>query len=88
MENRKRPTGVTLLAVLLILIAFRGISSLLAIMGSGDGLPSDWIANASAPDFYNAGFKIAYTVSAALAAIAVVIALVGIALTKSLKKSP
>ena len=66
MENHKRPTGVTLVAVLLILIALNGIYS---VMGSVDeGLI--WIAKASAVDLLNAGFRLAYTVCAALAAIA------------------
>ncbi len=47
MENSERPTGVTLIAVLLILIALNCIYS---VMGSGDKLLSNWIAKASLAD--------------------------------------
>jgi hypothetical protein len=62
MNESKRPVGVSLLAVLLILFAFNGLSSL---FGSTQVL-SEWFAKATFPDYFYA----ACAVCAAFTAIA------------------
>ncbi len=68
MAERERPVGVTLTAVLLILIALIGLYSV--IIGSGDDtLVSERFANASPVELFGGAFRLAYSVCAALCAI-------------------
>ena len=58
MAERERPVGVTLTAVLLILIALIGLYSV--IIGSGDDtLVSERFANASPVELFGGAFRIA-----------------------------
>jgi len=66
MENRERPTGVTVAAVLMALFALNGIQS---FMGPGDQLFIERLVGASANDMVNVAYRLAYTACAALTAI-------------------
>jgi hypothetical protein len=67
MAEQNRPTGVTIVAVLLLLTALNGLRT---IIGFDGGRPlSEWLADASALDYFNAGFGLTYVFLAALSAI-------------------
>ena len=61
MENRSRPIGVTVLAAILMLIAFRIFSSLFL---HPTQLFSERIANASVADFFGAAYGLCAVVAA------------------------
>ena len=56
MPEKNRPTGVTIVAVLLLLTALNGLRALMGF--DGGGTLSEWLADASALDYFNAAFSL------------------------------